>query len=65
MAGVRQTKRTDRRQLENQSWIIANPNAAWHFCDYADLISATDGAADHATLVAQVNQAFGLMNSDI
>jgi hypothetical protein len=39
---------------------IANPNAAWHFCDYADLISTVDGAPDHATLVARINEALAL-----
>jgi hypothetical protein len=39
---------------------ITDPSSAWHFCDYTDLISTVDGAADQVTLITHLNEALAL-----
>ena len=58
--GKRRKRKGQIDDTGEQTLDIANPNAAWHFCDYADLISTVDGAQDQATLVARVNEVLAL-----
>lgn len=39
---------------------IANPNSGWHYCDYGELISTVNIAADKAALTTQVAAALAL-----